>query len=88
MGEEQRIAYGRTLVDLVAHGRGGPLELLSCSTAMKEGEKTIQQRIRLLVNQPETRKTALFAAVAVMALAASASVPALAISALRTTFHA
>jgi len=70
LGEEQRIAYGRTLVNLVAHGRGGPRELLSCSTAMKEGEKTIQQRIWLLVNRPETRKTALFAAVAVMALAA------------------
>lgn len=70
LGEEQRIPYGRTLVNLVSHGWGDPRELLSCSTAMKEGEKTVQQRIRLLIKHPETKKTALFAVVAVVALAA------------------
>lgn len=70
LGEEQRIPYGRTLVDMVAQRTLRPGDLLSCSTAMTGGRKTIQQRVALLVKKPQTVKTALFAAISVLALAA------------------
>ncbi|MCF2661607.1 M56 family metallopeptidase [Pseudoflavonifractor phocaeensis] len=70
LGEDQRIPYGRTLVDMVARRALRPGDLLSCSTAMAQGRKTVQQRVALLVRKPETKKTALFAALAAVALAA------------------
>ena len=70
LGEGERIPYGRTLVDLVARRSLRPGDLISCSTAMTGGNKTIQQRIAQLVKKPETKKTALFAAAALVALAA------------------
>ena len=70
LGEEERIPYGRTLVDLVARRSLRPGDLISCSTAMTGGNKSIKQRITQLVKKPETKKTALFAAAALVALAA------------------
>ena len=70
LGEGERIPYGRTLVDLVARRSLRPGDLISCSTAMTGGNKTIKQRIAQLVQQPETKKTALFGAAALVALAA------------------
>lgn len=69
LGEEERIPYGRTLVDMVAARSVGPVDLLSCSTAMTGGKKSIQQRVTQLAKKPETVKTALFAAVSVVVLA-------------------
>ena len=69
LGEGERIPYGRTLVDMVAARSLRPGDLLSCSTAMTGGKKSIQQRVALLVKKPETVKTALFAAVSVVVLA-------------------
>lgn len=69
LGEDQRIPYGRTLVDMVARRSLRPGDLLSCSTSMAQGKKTIQQRVALLVKKPETKKNALFAALAAVALA-------------------
>lgn len=69
LGEAERIPYGRTLVSLVARRSLRPGDLLSCSTSMAEGKKSIQERIAQLVKQPETKKTALFAVVALAALA-------------------
>lgn len=70
LGEEERLGYGRTLVNMVARRSQRPGDLFSCSTAMAQGKKSIQQRVTLLVKRPETRRTALFAAVALAALAA------------------
>ena len=70
LGEEERIPYGRTLVDMVAARSLRPGDLLSCSTAMTGGKKSITQRVSALVKKPETVKAALFAVVAVMALSA------------------
>ena len=70
LGEEERIPYGRTLVDMVAARSLRPGDLLSCSTAMNGGGKSIQQRVAQIVRKPETAKTALFTAIAVLALAA------------------
>lgn len=69
LGESERIPYGRTLIGLVAR-RSGAGGVLSCSTTMTGGKKTVQRRITQLVKQPETKKTALFLAAAAVALAA------------------
>lgn len=68
LGEGERIPYGRTLVDMVAARSLRPGDLLSCSTAMTGGEKSIKQRVTQIVKKPETVKIALFAAVALVAL--------------------
>lgn len=70
LGEAERIPYGRTLVSLVAQRSLRSGDLLCCSTSMAEGKKSIQERITQLVQQPETKKTALFAVVTLAALAA------------------
>ena len=69
LGEGERIPYGRTLIGLVAR-RSGAGGVLSCSTTMTGGKKTVQRRIAQLVKQPEAKKTALFLAAAALALAA------------------
>ena len=69
LGEGERIPYGRTLVDMVAARSLRPRDLLSCSTAMTGGEKSVKARVLALVKKPETVKTALFAVIAVIALA-------------------
>ena len=68
LGEAERIPYGRTLVDMVAARSLRPGDLLSCSTAMTGGKKSITQRVTALVKKPETVKAALFAVIAVVAL--------------------
>ena len=70
LGEEERIPYGRTLVDMVACQSLRPSDLLSCSTAMSGGKKSIQQRISRLARKPETVKAAVFLAAAALVLAA------------------
>lgn len=69
LGEAERIPYGRTLIGLVAR-RSGAGGVLSCSTTMTGGKKTVQRRITQLVKQPETKKAALFLAAAALSLAA------------------
>lgn len=70
LGEEERISYGRTLVDMVAARNG--YDILSCSTTMTGGKKTIQQRIEVLVKHPETKAAAAFLAVSLLAVLALA----------------
>ena len=70
LGEEERIPYGRTLVDMVAARSPRPADLLSCSTAVTGGGKSVKRRVAALVKKPETVKAALFAVVGVVALAA------------------
>ncbi len=70
LGEAERIPYGRTLVDMVAARSLRPGDLLSCSTAMTGGEKSMKQRVAQIVKKPETVKAALFAVIALAALAA------------------
>lgn len=69
LGEGERVPYGRTLVDMVAARSLRPVDLLSCSTAMTGGGKSIKHRVARLAKHPKTAKAALFAAVAVAALA-------------------
>lgn len=70
LGEEERIPYGRTLVNMVAARSLRPGDLLSVSTAMTGGGKSVKRRVAQIVKKPETVKTALFAAVSVLVLAA------------------
>ncbi len=69
LGEKERVPYGRTLVGLSIRPTR-PADLLECSTAMTGGKKALRERVAALVRKPETKKTALFAAAALLALAA------------------
>lgn len=60
LGEEERYAYGRTLVGLIAE-RGGTKGLLLASTSMTAGRHTVRERIGTLARHPRT--TALMAVV-------------------------
>ena len=70
LGEAECIPYGRTLVDMVAARSLRAGDLLSCSTAMTGGGKSVKRRVAALVKKPETVKTALFAVIAVVTLSA------------------
>ena len=53
LGEAERFAYGKTLVDLIAardQGQG----LFSIATTMAAGKATVRERIQLLVKHPKT----------------------------------
>lgn len=58
LGEEERIPYGRTLVDMIAAGH---TTLLQTATTMTGGRRRVRERIRLIARKP---KTALAAALA------------------------
>ena len=66
LGEENRAAYGRTLVGLVAR-RTTPRDLACCATTMTGGKSALKERIALLVKHPRTT-----AAMAVLVAAACA----------------
>ena len=72
LGEDQRLAYGRTLVDLVAAGPS-PAGLLQTATTMHASRGGLKERVALIVKQPRTLAvTALCLLTAVALLAASA----------------
>lgn len=53
LGEEERYAYGRTLVGLLAEQRSGR-GLFLASTTMKAGRRTVKDRIQTLAHHPQT----------------------------------
>ncbi|MFR6185564.1 MAG: hypothetical protein ACLUJG_08450 [Lawsonibacter sp.] len=69
-GEDQRIPYGRTLVGMVAQRSLRPCRSAVLLHRHDRGQKTIQQRIALLVKHPETRAAAVFGACVALALVA------------------
>ena len=68
LGEEQRLAYGRTLVDMVSVG-ASPSGLLQTATTMQSGKKSLKERIVLIAKQP--RMLAATAVCLVLVLAAA-----------------
>lgn len=66
LGTEQRLAYGRTLVDMVAVRRPSA-GILSTATTMTSGKRSLKVRLGRIVKKP---KVALPAVVAVVVLAA------------------
>ena len=69
LGEEERVPYGRTLVEMVAAGRPRAGELLSASTAMTEGPKQIKERVIQVSMYRKIRKKAVAAALGLAMLA-------------------
>lgn len=51
LGEAERIAYGRTLVGLVAAG-ASPGSLLQTATTMRSGKRGLKERIALIAKKP------------------------------------
>ncbi len=72
LGEDQRIAYGRTLVDMAALS-ASPACLLHTATSMAETKQSLSERVRSIASRPQLRASALFltAAIAVVAVCAT-----------------
>ncbi len=66
LGEENRFAYGRTLVGMAAVG-GGMGDMLRCSTAMVSGKAGLKERIALIAKRP---RMLVFTLVSVLGLCA------------------
>ena len=65
LGEDERTAYGETLLSLV-RARPDTRGLLSVSTAMTAGRKPMRERIETIARHPRTKTAALLLAVAVL----------------------
>lgn len=68
LGDEERQAYGETLLSLVT-AKPGPWDLLSCSTTMTSGKRSLQERIRWIARRPKVL-VSVSVAVILVALAA------------------
>ena len=67
-GEEERTAYGRTLLSLVTTG-ANPTELLRTATTMSSGARGLRERIALIAKKPRRAAGVLAAALVVVAVA-------------------
>lgn len=65
LGEGERTAYGETLLSLVM-AKPNTRELLSVSTAMTAGKKTLRERIETIARHPRSKGVALLLACAVL----------------------
>ena len=65
LGEDERTAYGETLLSLV-RGGSNARGLLSASTAMTAGKKPMRERIETIARHPRTKTAALLLALAVL----------------------
>ena len=65
LGEDERTAYGETLLSLV-RGSSNTRGLLSVSTAMTAGKKPMRERIETIARHPRTKMAALLLALAVL----------------------
>lgn len=68
LGEEERTAYGRTLLSLVTTG-SNPTELLQTATTMSSGARGLRERIALIAKKPQRAVGVLAAALVVVAVA-------------------
>ncbi len=66
LGEGERAAYGRTLIDMTCHKRPA---LLVTATTMTGGKGGIRERIRLIAKKPRTAAAALIALLLIAAVA-------------------
>lgn len=67
LGEEERLAYGRTLVDMVA-SNPAPGQLLETATAMHETKKQLKERVNRIVKKPKLFLTAAIALLLVLSI--------------------
>lgn len=70
LGEAERIAYGRTLVGLVAAG-ASPGSLLQTATTMRSGKSGLKERIALIARKPRMLAVTAVCLVTVVAIAAA-----------------
>lgn len=52
LGEEERIAYGKTLLDVVSHA-AAHAHLLQTATAMNETKKQLKERVNFILKKPK-----------------------------------
>lgn len=69
LGDDQRIAYGKTLLATVTQSRS-PAHILETATAMNETKKQLKERVNCIVKKPKTLLIAAIALVLIAALAA------------------
>lgn len=69
LGEEERLAYGRTLVGLMAAGR--PSDLVCGATTITDSKRGIKERVKRIAQRPQTRAAAAFLLAACVALGAA-----------------
>ena len=67
LGEEERLAYGKTLVDMVA-SHPAPGQLLETATAMHETKKQLKERVNRIVKKPKVFLTAAIALLLVLTI--------------------
>lgn len=70
LGNEQRAAYGKTLIEMVSEPLK-PSHLFCCATTMTGGKKEMTERIKRIAKQPKMRKTTLLVVVIIAALSVS-----------------
>lgn len=69
LGDDQRIAYGKTLLATVTQSHS-PAHILETATAMNETKKQLKERVNQIVKKPKTLLTAALALILITALAA------------------
>ena len=69
LGEGERIAYGRSLLDVVSHA-SAPAHLMETATAMNETKKQLKERVNFIVKKPKISLIAAICMVIVCAIVA------------------
>lgn len=69
LGDAERIAYGRTLVDMVAIS-ASPNHLLQTATAMHESKKQLKERVNFIVKKPKVFITAVICMLLILGITA------------------
>ena len=69
MGEDNRLIYGKTLVDMIAE-RPSPSAILCSATTMTGGRREIEKRLLLIVKKPRTYVPAIIAVLLILAVSA------------------
>ena len=69
LGEAERTAYGRTLLEVVSHA-AGPGKLLQTATSMNETMKQLKERVDFIVRKPKISITAAICMVVICAMVA------------------
>ncbi len=69
LGEDERIAYGKSLLDVVSHA-SAPAHLMQTATAMNETKEQLKQRVNFIVKTPKWSLVAAVCMVLVCAIVA------------------
>lgn len=69
LGTDQRLNYGRSLIDLIAV-KAAPAGLMCAATTMNSGPKSIKERLNMIIKHPKTLLPALITVLLVMTVAA------------------